>query len=86
MGYSSLTNKTVKENAQVVADAFTDGDMEVINETIFGTEEFEVNDELSSVWEETGVSQNIIWVVEQDLWHMINKKWYGLNDTLSSNK
>ena len=30
-------NEAIEAEAQVVADAFTDGDMETINRTIFGT-------------------------------------------------
>lgn len=50
-------NKVVEENAQAVADAFVDGDMTTINKTIFGTNEFDVDKELSDIWGGTVESQ-----------------------------
>ena len=50
-------NKVVEENAQVVADAFADGDMATINKNIFGINEFEVDEELSDMWGESIESQ-----------------------------
>lgn len=50
-------NKAVEEAAQVVADAFADGDMATINKTIFGANEFEVDEELSDIWGENVDSQ-----------------------------
>lgn len=50
-------NEEVEECAQSVADAFTNGDMVTINKTIFGTNELEVDGELSDVWGETIESQ-----------------------------
>lgn len=50
-------NKVVEENAQAVADAFVDGDMTTINKIIFGTNGFEVDEELSDIWGETVESQ-----------------------------
>ena len=50
-------NKVVEENAQEVADAFTDGDMATINKNIFGINEFKVDEELSDMWEESIESQ-----------------------------
>lgn len=50
-------NKVVEENAQEVADAFADGDMATINKNIFGINEFEVDEELSDMWEESIESQ-----------------------------
>lgn len=50
-------NKIVEEKAQVVADAFTNGDMEAINEAIFGTSKFEVDEALSDIWEENAQPQ-----------------------------
>ncbi len=46
-------NEVVEENAQAVADAFADGDMATIYKSIFGTSEFEVDEELSEIWGET---------------------------------
>ena len=43
-------NEAVETEAQVVVDAFTDGDMEIINKTIFGTNEVEIDDGLSDIW------------------------------------
>lgn len=51
-------NKSIEAEAQVVADAFTDGDMEAINKIIFGTNGFEIDDGLSDIWEENTQSQN----------------------------
>ena len=51
-------NETVETEAQVVADAFTDGDMETINKTIFGTNEVEIDDGLSDIWGEDAQSQD----------------------------
>lgn len=50
-------NKVIEENAQEVADAFADGDIATINKNIFGTNEFEVDEELSDMWGETSKSQ-----------------------------
>ena len=50
-------NEVVEEKAQMVADAFADGDMAAINKTIFGTNEFEVDGELSDIWGENLESQ-----------------------------
>ena len=50
-------NEAVKKTAQVVADAFADGDMTTINKTIFGTNEFEVDNALSDIWGENIESQ-----------------------------
>lgn len=50
-------NEVVKENAQVIADAFTDGDMATINKTIFGTNELEVDEELTDMWGDNNQSQ-----------------------------
>lgn len=50
-------NKVVEENAQEIADAFADGDIATINKNIFGTNEFEVDEELSGMWGETSKSQ-----------------------------
>lgn len=47
----------VKENAQVVADAFTNGNLEAINKIIFRTNEFEVDEELSNIWGESAQFQ-----------------------------
>lgn len=51
-------NETVETEAQVVADAFTDGDMETINKTIFGTNDVEIDDGLSDIWGEDAQSQD----------------------------
>ena len=51
-------NKAVKTEAQVIADAFTDSDMETINKTIFGINEVEIDDGLSDIWGENAQSQN----------------------------
>lgn len=51
-------NKAVKTEAQVIADAFTDSDMETINKTIFGINEVEIDDDLSDIWGENAQSQN----------------------------
>lgn len=51
-------NELVKENAQIIADAFTNGDIETINKTIFRTNEAEIDDELSHIWGEDAQSQN----------------------------
>lgn len=46
-------NEAVETAAQVVVDAFEDCDMTTINKTIFGTSEFEIDEELSDIWGET---------------------------------
>lgn len=51
-------NEAVKTEAQIIADAFTDGDMETINKTIFGINEVEIDDGLSDIWGENAQSQN----------------------------
>lgn len=51
-------NESIEAEAQVVADAFTDGDMETINKTIFGTNEVEIDDGLSDIWGEDAQSQD----------------------------
>ena len=51
-------NELVKENAQVVADAFTNGDMATINKIIFATNKLEVDKELSDIWGEDAQSQD----------------------------
>ena len=51
-------NEAVEIEAQVVADAFTDGDMETINKTIFGTNGVEIDDGLSDIWGEDDQSQD----------------------------
>ena len=43
-------NKLIKENVQIVADAFTNNDMEILNKTIFGANKFEVDENLSDIW------------------------------------
>lgn len=43
-------NKLIKENVQIVADAFTNNDMEILNKTIFGANKFEVDEKLSDIW------------------------------------
>lgn len=45
-------NKAIETEAQVIADAFTNGDMENINKAIFGTNELEIDDSLSDIWGE----------------------------------
>ena len=50
-------NEMVEKNARMLADAFADGDMATINKTIFGTNGFEVDEELSDIWGETSKSQ-----------------------------
>lgn len=50
-------NALVKENAQIVADAFTDNDMETINKIIFKTDHFEVDEALWDIWGESTQSQ-----------------------------
>ena len=50
-------NETVEKEAQIVANAFTDGDIETINKTIFGTNGIEIDDELSDVWGEDAQSR-----------------------------
>lgn len=61
-------NKLVKENAQVVADAFMDNDMETINKIIFQTDKLEVDEGLSGIWGEStqskeGILTNIFGLV-----------------------
>lgn len=51
-------NEAVKTEAQVIADAFTDGDMETINKTIFGINEVEIDEGLSDIWGENAQSQD----------------------------
>lgn len=51
-------NEAVETEAQVIADAFTDGDMGTINRTIFGTNEVEIDDGLSDIWGEDAQSQD----------------------------
>ena len=51
-------NKVIEAEAQVVADAFTDGDMKTINRTIFGTNEVEIDDGLSDLWGEDAQYQD----------------------------
>ena len=51
-------NEIVETKAQIIADAFTDGDMETINKTIFGTNEVEIDDSLSDIWGEDAQSQD----------------------------
>lgn len=51
-------NEAVKTESQVIADAFTDGDMETINKTIFGINEVEIDDGLSDIWGENAQSQD----------------------------
>lgn len=51
-------NEAIEAEAQVVADAFTDGDMETINRTIFGRNEVEIDDGLSDIWGEDTQSQD----------------------------
>ena len=50
-------NDTVEETAQVAANTFANGDLEAINKVIFGANEFEVDEELSDIWEENLESQ-----------------------------
>lgn len=50
-------NEAVETEAQVIADAFTNGDMEIINKTVFGTNEIEIDDGLSDIWGEDAQSQ-----------------------------
>lgn len=49
--------KVVKDTAQTLADAFHDGDMKTINRFIFGTNEFEIDEEISDMWGDTSESQ-----------------------------
>ena len=49
--------KVIEKNAQEIADAFADSDMTAINKTIFGINEFEVDEEFSDMWKETINSQ-----------------------------
>lgn len=51
-------NKVVETEAQVIADAFMDGNMGTINKTIFGTNEIEIDDGLSGIWGEDTQSQD----------------------------
>lgn len=51
-------NEEVKTEAQVIADAFTEGDMETINKTIFGINEVEIDEDLLDIWGENAQSQN----------------------------
>lgn len=51
-------NEAVKAEAQVIADAFAEGDMEIINKTIFGINEVEIDDDLSDIWGENAQSQD----------------------------
>ena len=51
-------NKAIEAEAQAVADAFTDSDMETINKTIFGTDEVEIDGGLSDIWGEDAQSQD----------------------------
>lgn len=51
-------NEAIEAEAQVVADAFADGDMETINKTIFGTNEVEIDDDISDIWGEEDQSQD----------------------------
>lgn len=51
-------NELVKGKAQVIADAFTNNDMETINELIFGTSKISVDDELSDIWGENYESRD----------------------------
>lgn len=57
-------NKVVEERAQVVVDAFSDGDMATINKTIFGLNSLQLDSKLSDIWEEsseteTGVLESV---------------------------
>lgn len=52
LGYGKK-HREVKESAQKLADAFAAGDMLTINESIFGDNEFEIEEELSEVWGES---------------------------------
>lgn len=45
-------NELVEESAQKTVDAFANGDLEAINELVFGTEVIDVDDELTEIWEE----------------------------------
>ena len=51
-------NEAVETEAQVIADAFTNGDMETINKTILGINEIEIDDALSDIWGENAQSQD----------------------------
>lgn len=51
-------NNSVETEAQVIVDAFADGDMKTINKVILGTNGIEIDDELSDIWGEDGQSQN----------------------------
>lgn len=51
-------NETVETEAQVIVDAFQDGDMETINKTIFGINEIEIDEGLSEIWSEDAPSQD----------------------------
>lgn len=42
-------NEAVREHAQAVADAFSEGNIRAINEVVFGTDELVVDDELSNI-------------------------------------
>lgn len=50
-------NKAVEENAQAIVDAFSDGDMATINKIIFGSNELELDLELSDLWEESSETE-----------------------------
>ena len=49
-------NKVVKDTTQTLIDAFHDSDMKTINKAIFGTTEFEVDNELADMW--GGISES----------------------------
>ena len=51
-------NEAVETEAQAIADAFTNGDMETINKTIFGINEIESDDALSDIWGENAQSRD----------------------------
>lgn len=51
-------NEAVETEAQVIADAFTNGGMQTINKTIFGINEVEIDDGLSDIGGEDVQSQD----------------------------
>ena len=61
MSFSLLScgkkNVLVEENAQEVANDLSNSDIGTINQIIFGTNEFEVDEALSDIWEENDQSQ-----------------------------
>ena len=61
MSFSLLScgkkNELVEENAQEVANDLSNSDIGTINQIIFGTNEFEVDEALSDIWEENDQSQ-----------------------------